>query len=62
MARIGLLVPSSNTTVEPEFYRALPKNVTLHVARLFLTQLGEDVIVLGAERGLAMADDVKGAH
>ena len=29
MGRIGLLVPSSNTTVEPEFYRALPKDVTL---------------------------------
>ncbi len=37
--RIGLLVPSSNTTVEPEFYRALPEDVTLHVARLFLTKI-----------------------
>jgi maleate isomerase len=32
--RIGLLAPSSNTTVEPEFYRALPPGVTLHTARL----------------------------
>lgn len=32
--RIGLLAPSSNTTVEPEFYRALPEGVTLHTARL----------------------------
>ena len=39
MGRIGLLVPSSNTTVEPEFYRALPPNVTLHTARLFLTDI-----------------------
>ena len=39
MNRIGLFVPSSNTTVEPEFYRALPPEVTLHVARLFLTQI-----------------------
>ncbi len=45
MARIGLLVPSSNTTVEPEFYRALPKNVTLHVARLFLTQITPEAIL-----------------
>ena len=37
--RIGLLVPSSNTTVEPEFYRALPESVTLHVMRLFLTRI-----------------------
>ena len=39
MGRIGLLVPSSNTTIESEFYRALPAGVTLHTARLFLTQI-----------------------
>jgi maleate cis-trans isomerase len=44
MARIGLLVPSSNTTVEPEFYRALPREVTLHTARLFLTQITPESI------------------
>ena len=44
MSRIGLLVPSSNTTVEPEFYRVLPKGVTLHVARLFLAQIATDSI------------------
>jgi maleate isomerase len=32
--RIGLLLPSSNTTQEPEFTRILPDHVTLHVARL----------------------------
>jgi len=45
LARIGLLVPSSNTTVEPEFYRALPREVTLHTARLFLTQITPDSIL-----------------
>jgi maleate isomerase len=45
MSRIGLLVPSSNTTVEPEFYRALPREVTLHTARLFLTQISPDSIL-----------------
>lgn len=44
MGRIGLLVPSSNTTVEPEFYRALPRSVTLHTARLFLTRITPDSI------------------
>ena len=34
--RIGLLVPSSNTTVETEFFKALPAGVTLHIARLFI--------------------------
>lgn len=32
--RIGLLLPSSNTTQEIEFTRILPDGVTLHVARL----------------------------
>jgi maleate isomerase len=32
--RIGLLLPSSNTTQEPEFTRIMPHGVTLHVARL----------------------------
>jgi maleate isomerase len=45
MGRIGLLVPSSNTTVEPEFYRALPRDVTLHAARLFLTRISPDSIL-----------------
>jgi len=44
MSRIGLFVPSSNTTIEPEFYRALPSHVTLHVARLYLTQIATDSI------------------
>jgi len=62
VSRIGLLVPSSNTTVEVEFYRALPKGVTLHVARLFLTQITPESILgmvqdLEAQsRNLASAD------
>ena len=40
--RIGLLVPSSNTTVEPEFYRALPADVSLHVGRLPIEQVTPD--------------------
>src|SRR5688572_8446263 len=62
MARIGLLVPSSNTTVEPEIYRALPAGVTLHVARLFLTQIAPDSIrgmvedIESQSRNLASAD------
>ena len=62
MPRIGLLVPSSNTTVEPEFYRALPREVTLHTARLYLTQIAPDAILKMVEdletqsRLLASAD------
>jgi len=32
--RIGLIVPSSNTTMEPEFYRNLPHGVSVHTARI----------------------------
>lgn len=62
MRRIGLLVPSSNTTVEPEFYRALPAHITLHVARLHLTQIApESILAMVADleaqsRNLASAD------
>jgi maleate isomerase len=60
--RIGLLVPSSNTTVEVEFYRALPAHISLHVARLHLTQITPESILgmvadLEAQsRNLASAD------
>ena len=32
--RIGLLVPSANTVVEPEFWRMAPPRVSLHAARM----------------------------
>jgi maleate isomerase len=62
MSRIGLLVPSSNTTIEPEFYRALPRHVTVHAARLYLTQIATDSIenvvsdIETQARNLASAD------
>lgn len=62
MSRIGLFVPSSNTTIEPEFYRALPPHVTLHSARLYLTQIATDSIenivrdIEAQARNLASAD------
>jgi len=36
MSRIGLLLPSSNTTMEPDLYRMAPKDVTVHTARMLL--------------------------
>jgi maleate isomerase len=33
-ARIGVLVPPGNPTVEPEYYRMVPAGVTVHFARL----------------------------
>lgn len=37
--RLGLLVPSSNTTMEQEFRLALPQNVTVHTARVHLRKV-----------------------
>ena len=34
--RVGLLVPSSNTVAEPDFYRNLPGSATIHTGRMFL--------------------------
>ena len=34
--RIGVIVPSSNTVVEPDFMRTLPDGATLHAARMYL--------------------------
>lgn len=45
MTRIGLLLPSSNTTQEEEYWRILPDGVTLHVARLPLRTVEADSTV-----------------
>jgi len=62
MARVGLLVPSSNTVMEPDFWRVLPPGATLHSGRMYLedtTPAGEDRMldehVLPAARDLATA-------
>ena len=50
--RLGLIVPSSNSTNEPEFYGTLPDGVSLHTARMKLADVD-------AESLSAMADDVE---
>lgn len=37
-AKIGMLVPSANTRSEPDFVRMMPEGVTVHAARLFITE------------------------
>lgn len=46
--RVGLLVPSSNTVMEPDFYRGLPDWASLHTGRMFL----EDTTADGERRML----------
>lgn len=45
MYRIGLLVPSSNTIMEPDFYKMAPKGVTIHSARMKLLDFNEKALI-----------------
>jgi maleate isomerase len=62
LRRLGLLVPSSNTVLEPDFYKNLPPGWMLHSARMFLEDVTAeaearmlDEFVLPAARDLATA-------
>jgi len=37
-AKMGVVVPSTNTTMEPELYAMAPHGVTFHIARMYLAQ------------------------
>ena len=37
--RIGLIIPSSNTTMESEFWRMVPEGVSIHTTRLKLLRV-----------------------
>jgi maleate isomerase len=61
-ARVGLMIPSSNTMMEVDFARDLPPGVALHTARMFMedtTPAGEsrmlDEFALPAARDLGTA-------
>lgn len=50
--KLGLIVPSSNTTNEPEFQRYLPDGASLHTARMHLGSVTADDLA-------TMADDAE---
>jgi len=61
-ARVGLMIPSSNTMMEPDFARDLPPGTALHTARMYMedtTPAGEnrmlDEFALPAARDLGTA-------
>jgi len=41
-ARVGLIVPSTNSTIEEEFHRLLPEGISVHTARMFLKWTKEE--------------------
>ena len=43
--RLGLIVPSSNTTMEAEYSRVLPDNITLHTGRMRLREVTVEALV-----------------
>jgi maleate isomerase len=52
--KIGLLVPSSNTSTEPDFYRVMPENVSLHSHRIWLEDTTlEDLDTMNREAEIA---------
>ncbi len=59
--RIGLVSPSTNTTLEPEFWRLAPEGISVHVARVYQAgpqepstyrRMADDIAVLGNGRVL----------
>lgn len=61
--RVGLMVPSSNTMMEPDFHAGLGGRATLHTARMFMedtTAAGENAML--DEYTLPAARDLATAH
>jgi maleate isomerase len=59
--RFGLLLPSSNTTQEPEFAEVLPGDVSLHCARLTLRNIDPESTIKIVEELEAEAQKLKDA-
>jgi maleate cis-trans isomerase len=54
-ARVGLIVPSSNTVAEVDFYRELDGDATVHTARMHLDEVTPE------EEAVMLDDHLPGA-
>lgn len=61
-ARLGLLVPSSNTTNEPEFHRVLPDGVSLHTGRLPLEDVTAEELTAMSETAAQASEHLRHAN
>ena len=59
LARIGLIVPSNNTVVEPEFWRMMPEGVAAFAARILSGGLSPDAINAMVERSHRAAEELR---
>jgi len=57
-ARIGLIVPSSNTTMEPEFWRMAPEGVSVHTSRVRLSEVTPEALRLMASEAARAAEEL----
>lgn len=60
--RIGLIVPSSNTTMEMELHSALPEGVSLHTARMPLKDITEEELLKMSSLAVESAKLLKDAN
>jgi arylmalonate decarboxylase len=56
-AKIGLIVPSTNTVNEPEFWAMAPKGVTIHTSRVLATGPSDRAAFVRMERALDLATE-----
>jgi maleate isomerase len=59
--RLGLIVPSSNTTMETEFHRMVPHGITLHSARMRMQQVTPEELRGMDEDSVRAAEEVADA-
>ena len=61
-ARIGLIVPSSNTTMEAEFWRMAPEGVSIHTSRVRLVEVTPEALKLMATEAVRAAEELATAE
>lgn len=60
--RIGLIVPSANTVMEPEFHKMAPLGVTTYATRMFIAETRVETLVKMVEDVERAARELSTAH